>query len=116
MVLMLFCEDATNWLDMLDDAVAMIHRLKILKHLLRKCCSDPPPEGCRSSDDTRGKYDGSEMIYLLDESLPCLIQEYEIKIAKRADIITLNNANKTINTVEDKSRHNLHYAMTDQAA
>lgn len=116
MFLNVFYEDITDWFDMLDDATAMTHRLKVLEHLLRKCCSDLPLEGCRFSDDTREKYDGSEMMYFPDESLACLIQEYEIQTAKYANTFALNNENKTINTVEDKSVHNLHYAMTDQAA
>lgn len=64
----LFSEGVKNWLDVVDDGVIMIHRLKVLEHLLLKCCNDLPSAGCRFSDVTQDGYDGSEMMYFLDES------------------------------------------------
>lgn len=113
---MLFSENVTSWLDVVDDGNIMVHRLKVLEHLLLKCCNDLPSAGFKFSDETRDGYDGSEMTYFLDESLAYLIQEYEDQIAKYDEMRTLGNANKAIKTFEDKNLQSLKCSMTDQAA
>lgn len=74
---MLFCEEVTSPMNVLDDAEILAERLKILEHLLFKCVVELPAKGCHFQDDTRDGYDGSEMLDLLDESLTNLIHEYE---------------------------------------
>ena len=56
------------------------------------------------------------MMYFLDESLVCLIQEYEDQIAKYENMRTLNNTNKTINTLENNTLQALENITTNQAA
>lgn len=56
------------------------------------------------------------MMYFLDESLACLIQEYENQIEKYHTMCTLNNANKPINTLEDNKLQPFKRTMADQAA
>lgn len=113
---MLFSEDVKCWLDVVDDGNILVHRLKVLEHLLLKCCNDLPSAGFRFSDETRDGYDGSEMMYFLDESLACLIQEYERQIAKYDNMRMLNNANRAINTLENKTVQALGRAITNQVA
>lgn len=113
---MLFSENVKNWLDVVDDGNIMVRRLKVLEHLLQKCCNDLPSAGFRFSDETRDGYDGSDMMYFLDESLVCLIQEYEDQIAKYENMRTLNNTNKTINTLENNTLQALENITTNQAA
>lgn len=113
---MLFSEDVKCWLDVVDDGNILVNRLKVLEHLLLKCCNDLPSAGFRFSDETRDGYDGSEMMYFLDESLACLIQEYENQIEKYHAMCTVNNANKPINTLEDNKLQPFKRTMADQAA
>lgn len=56
------------------------------------------------------------MMYFLDESLACLIQEYENQIEKYHAMCMLDNANKPINTLEDKKLQPFKRTMADQAA
>lgn len=56
----------------------MLGRLKILEHLLMDCVCDMPSEGSKFT----GGYDGSEMLFFLDDSLSQLIQEYEGQVTK----------------------------------
>ncbi len=99
---MLFSEDVKSRLDVVDDEIIMVHRLKVLEHLLLKCCNGLPSVRSRFSDETRGGYDSSEMMHFVDESLACLIQEYEGQITKCDNMRAPNNASKIINTFEDK--------------
>lgn len=113
---MLLSEDVDCWLDVVDDGNILVRRLKVLEHLLLKCCNDLPSAGFRFSDETRDGYDGSEVMHFLDESLARLIQEYENQIEKYRAMCTPNNANKPINTLEDKKLQPSKRAMADQAA
>lgn len=99
---MLFSEYVKSRLDVVDDEIIMVHRLKVLEHLLLKCCNGLPSVRSRFSDETRGGYDSSEMMHFVDESLACLIQEYEGQITKCDNMRAPNNASKIINTFEDK--------------
>lgn len=113
---MLFTEDVTSWLDVVDDGTIMVHRLKVLEHLLLKCCNDLPSEGFRFSDETRDGYDGSDLMYFLDESLGCLIQEYEGQVAKYNEMRTPGNADKVTNTLENKNLQAFQHDIADRAA
>jgi len=85
-----------------NDGIILVHRLKVLEHPLLKCCNDLPSAGSSFSDETRDGYDSSEMMHFVDESLACLIQEYEGQITKCDNMRAPNNASKIINTFEDK--------------
>lgn len=100
---MLFSEDVESRLDVVDDGIIMVHRLKALEHLLLKCCNDLPSAGSRFSDETRDGCDGSEMMCLLDELLAHLIQEYGGQIAKYDNMRAPNNSNKTIKNLKIKT-------------
>lgn len=113
---MLFSEDVTSWLDVVDDGNAMVHRLKVLEHLLLKCCNDLPSAGFRFSDETRDGYDGSEMMYFLDESLACLIQEYENQIAKYHIICKKTPENKLANTATSINLQAFNCVQEDKVA
>lgn len=99
---MLFSEDVESQLDVVDDGIIMVHRLKALEHLLLKCCNDLPSAGSRFSDETRDGRDGSEMMCLLDELLAHLIIEYESRTAMHDNMCTLKKG-KPINAFKDES-------------
>lgn len=99
---MLFSEDVKSRLDVVDDEIIMVHRLKVLEHLLLKCCNGLPPVRSRFSDETRDGCDGSEIMHLLDEFLARLIIEYESRTAMHDNMCTLKKG-KPINAFKDES-------------
>ena len=84
----------------------MLGRLKILEHLLMDCVCDMPSEGSKFT----GGYDGSEMLFFLDDSLSQLIQEYEGQIAKYENV--LEDSKSLTNSTS--SSHD--FAAADKAA
>lgn len=79
---MYFEKDVTSWISVVDDRHAMLGRLKILERLLMDCVCDMPLEGSKFA----GGYDGSEMLFFLDDSLSQLIQEYEGQVARYENV------------------------------
>ena len=79
---MLLANKVTGLIDIIDDANALIGRLKTLEHLLFKCMMDLPLKGCHFEDGTAEGCDGSEMLSFLDESICEVIKELEGQLKK----------------------------------
>lgn len=79
---MYFSEDVTSLVDIIDDGDNMVRRLKTLEYLLFNCAMDLPLAGCKFGGTSKDGYDGSEMLFFLDETLESLIQEYENQVSK----------------------------------
>lgn len=87
---MYFSEDVTSWIDLIDDGNAMLSRLKTLEYLLFNCAMDLPLAGCKFAGTTKDGYDGSEMLFFIDETLEHLIREYESQVAKYQTLLENN--------------------------
>lgn len=87
---MYFSEDVTSSIDLIDDGDAMLGRLKTLEYLLFNCAMDLPLAGCKFAGTTKDGYDGSEMLFFIDEALQRLIQEYESQVAKYQTLLENN--------------------------
>lgn len=87
---MYFSKDVTSWINLIDDGNAMISRLKTLEYLLFNCAMDLPLAGCKFTGTTKDGYDGSEMLFFIDETLEHLIREYESQIGKYKTLLENN--------------------------
>ena len=87
---MYFSKDVTSWIDLIDDGNAMLSRLKTLEYLLFNCAMDLPLAGCKFTGTTKDGYDGSEMLFFIDETLEHLIREYESQVAKYQTLLENN--------------------------
>lgn len=87
---MYFSEDVTSWIDLIDDGNAMLSRLKTLEYLLFNCAMDLPLAGCKFAGTTKDGYDGSEMLFFIDETPEHLIREYESQVAKYQTLLENN--------------------------
>lgn len=87
---MYFSEDVTSLIDPIDDGDAMLSRLNTLEYLLFNCAMDLPLAGCKFAGTKKDGYDGSEMLFFIDEALQRLIQEYESQVAKYQTLLENN--------------------------
>lgn len=76
---MYFSKDVTSWIDLIDDGNAMLSRLKTLEYLLFNCAMDLPLAGCKFAGTTKDGYDGSEMLFFIDETLSTLFENTRAK-------------------------------------
>lgn len=100
---MLLADKVTGLLDIIDDANALVGRLKTLEHLLFKCMIDLPLKGCHFEDDTAEGYDGSEMLSFLDESLCEAIKELESQLQKYDELLQATK-NRTADSKQANSQ------------
>lgn len=91
---MYFSKDVTSWIDLIDDGNAMLSRLKTLEYLPFNRAMDLPLAGCKFADTTKDGYDGSEMLFFIDETLEHLIREYESQVHKYKTLLESNRKDK----------------------
>jgi hypothetical protein len=96
---MYFSKDVTSWIDLIDDGNAMLSRLKTIEYLLFNCAMDLPLAGCKFAGTTKDGYDGSEMLFFIDETLEHLIREYENQVGKYKTLQSNNRSDDRNSTL-----------------